>query len=106
MVVFQAWLLWAEGRALELIDMVLVDISDNSQVLKCIQVGLICVQKLAEDRPAMSLVASMLGTEGYALPQPKKPGFFMERSFIVDAVSNNKENCTSNSVTISLPEGR
>ena len=103
---FQAWMLWTEGRALELMDTVLEDTCNNLQVLSCIQVGLICVQKLAEDRPAMSLVASMLGTEGYALPQPKKPGFFMERSFIVDAVSNNKENCTSNSVTISLPEGR
>ncbi|KAI3445255.1 hypothetical protein Pfo_001920 [Paulownia fortunei] len=42
----------------------------------CIQVGLLCVQNLAEDRPVMASVLLMLSTEDTALPRPKKPGFF------------------------------
>jgi len=50
-----------------------------SEILRCIQVGLLCVQKCPEDRPAMSSVLLMLISETAVLPQPKQPGFYMER---------------------------
>ncbi|KAI3465869.1 hypothetical protein Pfo_022532 [Paulownia fortunei] len=76
----QAWLLWMENREMELMDACCKSSCVESQVKRCIQVGLLCVQNLAEDRPLMSTVLLMLSTEDTALPQPKKPGFFSECS--------------------------
>uniref|UniRef100_F6H2A2 G-type lectin S-receptor-like serine/threonine-protein kinase n=1 Tax=Vitis vinifera TaxID=29760 RepID=F6H2A2_VITVI len=64
------WLLWNENRALELMEPCLVDSYVESQVLRCIQVGLLCIQKLPEDRPSMSSVVLMLVNEEITLPQP------------------------------------
>ncbi|KAL0406856.1 UNVERIFIED_CONTAM: G-type lectin S-receptor-like serine/threonine-protein kinase [Sesamum latifolium] len=75
-----AWLLWKENKILELMDECMNDTFVESQVNRCIQVGLLCVQKFAEDRPVMSSVLFMLGTEGAILLEPKEPGFFIERS--------------------------
>ncbi|KAL0320724.1 UNVERIFIED_CONTAM: G-type lectin S-receptor-like serine/threonine-protein kinase [Sesamum radiatum] len=77
-----AWLLWKENKIFELMDECLSDTFVESEVKRCVQVGLLCVQKYAEDRPVMSSVLLMLGTEGSILPEPKEPGFFMEGSSI------------------------
>ncbi|XP_059662575.1 G-type lectin S-receptor-like serine/threonine-protein kinase At4g27290 [Cornus florida] len=74
-----AWMLWQEDQALELMDACLRDSCVECQVVRCIQLGLLCVQKLPEDRPPMSSVVFMLGHEEASLPQPKQPGFFTER---------------------------
>ncbi|KAL0320717.1 UNVERIFIED_CONTAM: G-type lectin S-receptor-like serine/threonine-protein kinase [Sesamum radiatum] len=84
-----AWLLWKEAKTLELMDECLNDTFVESEVKRCVQVGLLCVQKYAEDRPVMSSVLFMLGTEGAILPEPKEPGFLIERS------SSSVRSCTS-----------
>ncbi|KAL1563660.1 G-type lectin S-receptor-like serine/threonine-protein kinase0 [Salvia divinorum] len=75
-----AWVLWKEKRIMEVMDHCLKGTCDETQVKRCIHVGLLCVQKLAEDRPIMPSVALMLATEGRILPDPEEPGFFMEGS--------------------------
>ncbi|KAL8510413.1 hypothetical protein ACS0TY_017289 [Phlomoides rotata] len=72
-----AWLLWKENRANELMDECLNDTFIETQVKRCVHVGLLCVQKLAVDRPVMSSVIFMLGTDDAVLPEPKEPGFFI-----------------------------
>ncbi|KAL7175487.1 hypothetical protein ACSBR2_029146 [Camellia fascicularis] len=62
-----AWRLYKEGRSLELIDEALWDSCYLTKVLRSIYVGLLCVQQSREDRPSMSSVVLMLGSEG-ALP--------------------------------------
>lgn len=47
-------------------------------MFRVIQTGLLCVQEYPEDRPNMSSVVLMLNSK-FALPNPKKPGFFTER---------------------------
>ncbi|KAL0320729.1 UNVERIFIED_CONTAM: G-type lectin S-receptor-like serine/threonine-protein kinase [Sesamum radiatum] len=84
-----AWLLWKENKIVELMDECLSDTFVESEVKRCVQVGLLCVQKYAEDRPVMSSVLLMLGTEGAIIPEPKEPGFFMEGSSI------SARSCTS-----------
>ncbi|KAJ3693662.1 hypothetical protein LUZ60_009142 [Juncus effusus] len=73
-----AWILWKENRALELIDASLMaedqDV-DKDQVLKCIKVGLLCVQEYPKDRPNMSFVVSMLSND-IIIPSPKPAAFF------------------------------
>ncbi|XP_020205908.1 G-type lectin S-receptor-like serine/threonine-protein kinase At4g27290 [Cajanus cajan] len=70
-----AWRHWSEERPLELIDAHLRERCIPFEVLRCIHVGLLCVQQKPEDRPDMSSVISMLNGEKL-LPQPKAPGFY------------------------------
>ncbi|KAF8024022.1 hypothetical protein BT93_F1276 [Corymbia citriodora subsp. variegata] len=102
-----AWLLWSAGRSLELLHESLCDSFIASQVERCIHVGLLCVQKLPGDRPTMSSVVFMLANEEAILPQPKQPGFFMERvPSSTEASLIREELYTRNIVTITMPEGR
>ncbi|KAE8681054.1 S-locus lectin protein kinase family protein, putative isoform 1 [Hibiscus syriacus] len=55
-----AWRLWMEKRPLELLDTGLVDSYDETEVLRRINVALLCVQQRPADRPNMSLVLLML----------------------------------------------
>ena len=99
---FQAWRLWNEGRPLELTDECLGQSSTLSEVLRCIHISLLCVQQCPEDRPSMSSVIVMLGSEG-ALPQPKQPGFFLEKdSNEAHCFSSKQEPSSTNEITITL----
>lgn len=101
MQLFQAWLLWNNDKGLELIDPCLEDSYVEFEVLRCIQVGLLCVQKLPKDRPAMPSVLLMLSNEGVALPQPKEPGFFTERrSLDIDSFIDEGRSHTGTTFTI------
>ena len=84
---------------MELIDASLADSCHPPEVLRTIQVGLLCVQKNAGDRPTMSSVILMLGNEG-ALPQPKQPAFFMEKDLLVADFSSSNPAGSINSLTI------
>ncbi|XP_031123784.1 G-type lectin S-receptor-like serine/threonine-protein kinase At4g27290 [Ipomoea triloba] len=81
-----AWKLYKENRALELIDECLAPSCDESQVLRSIHVGLLCVQQHPDDRPTMSSVISMLSNDN-TLPKVKEPGFFTEERI-------NKDDCS------------
>ncbi|KAK4538853.1 hypothetical protein RGQ29_032314 [Quercus rubra] len=70
-----AWELWNEGAAMDLMDPALDD-SYMDQMLRCVHVGLLCVEDSAIDRPAMSGVLAMLTNDNLSLPSPKKPAFF------------------------------
>ncbi|GFP89942.1 receptor-like serine/threonine-protein kinase sd1-7 [Phtheirospermum japonicum] len=98
---WQAWLLWKEKRILELMDESLNDTFVESEVKRCIQVGLLCVQKFVEDRPVMSSVIFMLGNDGAILPEPNEPGFFVERSCSPDCTLQSK---MSYKATISITD--
>ncbi|KAI3748630.1 hypothetical protein L6452_11860 [Arctium lappa] len=74
-----AWRLHEEGMALELLSAHMRDSSVNSEVLRSIHIGLLCVQHHPKDRPTMSSVVLMFDKEGN-LPQPKQPAFFAEGS--------------------------
>ncbi|XP_075667800.1 G-type lectin S-receptor-like serine/threonine-protein kinase CES101 [Castanea sativa] len=96
-----AWQLWNEGKVLELIDPIILDEScPPSEILRCIHVGLLCVQDHAIDRPTMIDVVSMLSNEALQLSPPKQPAFFINR------VAEVLENCSLNNVTISEIEVR
>ncbi|PKU85730.1 G-type lectin S-receptor-like serine/threonine-protein kinase B120 [Dendrobium catenatum] len=60
-IVGYAWQLWNEDRAMELIDSSILETCSTRQVMRCIHVGLLCVQDRANDRPDMPSVLLMLG---------------------------------------------
>ncbi|KAJ0974862.1 hypothetical protein J5N97_016827 [Dioscorea zingiberensis] len=47
------WQLWEEGKGLELLDENLGDSMCAPEVMRCIQIGLLCVQENSADRPTM-----------------------------------------------------
>ncbi|CAL5393161.1 unnamed protein product [Camellia sinensis] len=101
-----AWRLYKEDRLLELINEALWDSCYLIEVLRSIHVGLLCVQQCPEDRPSMSSVVLMLGSEG-PLPQAKQPGFFTERNVLEAGCSSSKDATTSaNEITITMLNAR
>nr|GFB90375.1 G-type lectin S-receptor-like serine/threonine-protein kinase At4g27290 isoform X2 [Tanacetum cinerariifolium] len=72
-----AWRLHKEDKSLELVSSSLRPSCVESQVLRSIHIGLLCVQHHPDDRPTMASVVSMLGNEN-SLPEPKPPAFFAE----------------------------
>ncbi|KAL5730899.1 non-specific serine/threonine protein kinase [Ranunculus cassubicifolius] len=73
-----AWKLWRDGNALELIDPILGENYSAEEILRCIQIGLLCVQDKADDRPTMSNVVLMLTSYSLTLGTPTTPTFIME----------------------------
>ena len=78
----------------------------ESQVLRCIQVGLLCVQKFPRERPTMSSVVFILENEVAVLPQPKEPAFFVERSSNSSECSRTEDSSSLNTMTITMLSGR
>ncbi|XP_018847746.1 receptor-like serine/threonine-protein kinase SD1-8 isoform X4 [Juglans regia] len=100
-----AWELWREGRGLQLIDSTLVESHSQHQILRCIHVGLLCVQELAMDRPTMSDVISMLANETWPLPIPKHVAYSTKRNLVEESSHKEEESC-STSMTITEMDPR
>ncbi|XP_074272125.1 G-type lectin S-receptor-like serine/threonine-protein kinase At1g11330 isoform X2 [Silene latifolia] len=100
-----AWKLWNEDDILSLIDPLVLESGFQDEILRCIQVALLCVQELPEDRPNISMVISMIDTDFCisVLPRPTQPGFSQRRY-----THNQSENVTSsvNRVSLSYITGR
>ncbi|KAL8103961.1 G-type lectin S-receptor-like serine/threonine-protein kinase At1g11410 [Apium graveolens] len=69
------WDQWLKDTPLEIVDPSLGEPYAVSEVLRCIHVGLLCVQESAAVRPTMSEVASMLSNERTPPSQPEQPAF-------------------------------
>ncbi|XP_058754090.1 cysteine-rich receptor-like protein kinase 29 [Vicia villosa] len=70
-----AWKSWKEGRATNIIDPLLKNISQN-EIMRCLHIGLLCLQEEVEDRPTMASVALMLNSHSITLSIPSKPAYF------------------------------
>ncbi|KAF3775903.1 putative LRR receptor-like serine/threonine-protein kinase [Nymphaea thermarum] len=67
-----AWRLWMENKALQVVDQTLDGSCDN-EILRCIHIGLLCVQEDASSRPKMSKVVAMLENSSLILPSILPP---------------------------------
>ncbi|CAN1269198.1 G-type lectin S-receptor-like serine/threonine-protein kinase At4g27290 [Linum perenne] len=101
-----AWQLWNDGLGLQFVDQTLRDFN-TTNVMRCIQIGLLCVQYQATDRPTMSEVVTMLFNETLELLHPKEPTFFFG-GFAVDLgqIQIDDDNCSRNTMTISTMVAR
>lgn len=78
-------------------------------MLRCIHIGLLCVQELPKDRPSISTVLSMLSSEVIELPEPKQSAFSTKSSRPDTGSSYSQQSKSSgslNNVTISMVDGR
>ncbi|KAH6812902.1 hypothetical protein C2S51_021920 [Perilla frutescens var. frutescens] len=72
------WKNWREGTAANMIDPVLRNGSGSTRdMLRCIHMGLLCVQENAANRPTMASVTIMLSSSTMTLPVPSEPAFYM-----------------------------
>ncbi|GLU23167.1 hypothetical protein SLE2022_391920 [Rubroshorea leprosula] len=102
------WELWKEDKALEIVDS---SLGENStypvdEVLRCIQIGLLCVQECATDRPSMSAVVFMLGNAEAILPSPNQPAFVVKKKPNGEDMWNSEKTASANDVTITMIQGR
>ncbi|KAK1378490.1 cysteine-rich receptor-like protein kinase 10 [Heracleum sosnowskyi] len=100
-----AWKQWKNSNPLELMDPTLIDSYSRNEVIRCFQIGLLCVQEDVEARPSMALVLTMLTSHSVSIALPKEPPFYnhsksgsrLSEGFISDQP-------TSKSTTISVDD--
>ncbi|KAJ9690111.1 hypothetical protein PVL29_012654 [Vitis rotundifolia] len=78
-----AWKIWREGTTTNLIDPTM-RINSISEIMRCIHIGLLCVQENEADRPTMASIVLMLSSYSLSLPVPSHPAFFMNTSMNQD----------------------
>ncbi|KAG0477270.1 hypothetical protein HPP92_014111 [Vanilla planifolia] len=70
------WQHWVEGTAKEVIDDVLGGMYALEDVLRCLNIGLLCIQAEPAQRPTMASALLMLSGANDSLPAPALPGYF------------------------------
>ncbi|CAH8360147.1 unnamed protein product [Eruca vesicaria subsp. sativa] len=71
-----AWRLWSNGTPLDLVDPVIVDNCQRNEVVRCVHIGLLCVQEDPVERPTLSTIVLMLTSNTVTLPVPRQPGLY------------------------------
>ncbi|XP_042026440.1 cysteine-rich receptor-like protein kinase 10 [Salvia splendens] len=72
------WKNWREGTATSMVDPVLMNGAGSVRdMMRCIHMGLLCVQENPANRPTMATVALMLSSSTMTLPVPAEPAFYM-----------------------------
>ncbi|THG15318.1 hypothetical protein TEA_008786 [Camellia sinensis var. sinensis] len=99
-----AWKLWNEDNIVTLIDPMISYQDFRSEILRCVNVGLLCVQEFAIDRPTISTVLSMLNSEISYLPRPKQPAFTQTPKSLSSQESLSR--CSRNELTVTIVDGR
>ncbi|KAM3701536.1 hypothetical protein ACJW31_05G181000 [Castanea mollissima] len=74
-----AWKQWRDGTTSNFVDPTLRTDS-ATQIMKCIHIGLLCVQENVDKRPTMASIVLMLNSESMSLSVPSQPAFLMDSS--------------------------
>ncbi|GAA0184369.1 transmembrane signal receptor [Lithospermum erythrorhizon] len=96
-----AWKLWRDGRPIDLLDPTLGDDFTRNEVIRCIHMGLLCVQEDPEDRPTMAAVVLMLSSYSVTLPLPHQPAFFLHSRTTPMPQPPNSDEFSSKSLPLS-----
>ncbi|KAL1194181.1 putative cysteine-rich receptor-like protein kinase 31 [Cardamine amara subsp. amara] len=94
------WRLWNNDSPLELIDPTIRESYEKDEVIRCIHIGLLCVQETPTDRPAMSTIFQMLTNSSIILPVTGPPGFFFRNRPESEQLAHGLEPGHSNSKSI------
>ncbi|XP_056687272.1 putative cysteine-rich receptor-like protein kinase 31 isoform X2 [Spinacia oleracea] len=91
-----AWNKWLEGKAWNIVDPTLPS-AFSTEILRCIHIGLLCVQHNMADRPTMSSVELMLSSSSLSLQVPSQPAFFTRSHTPSNATSQGNTSNQSSS---------
>ncbi|BBN69496.1 S-domain-1 29 [Prunus dulcis] len=92
------------GYGLELVDETLTDSYSSSEVMRCMHIGLLCIQDNAADRPTMPDVVFMLSSETDRR-QPKEPIFTFQNP-VSGPQPQSEIIFSANEATMSMIQGR
>ncbi|EOA22729.1 hypothetical protein CARUB_v10003436mg [Capsella rubella] len=98
--VTHVWRLWNNASPLDLIDPAIRESYEKDEVVRCIHIGLLCVQETPADRPAMYTIYQMLTNSSITLPVPRPPGFFFRNIPSLDPLTYGSELGQSSSKSI------
>ncbi|XP_072956363.1 cysteine-rich receptor-like protein kinase 15 [Typha angustifolia] len=111
------WNNWNRGAALQVRDRCLIEECRSQDVLRCIHIGLLCVQEDPSNRPSMASVILMLNSQSITLPSPSTPAFVissrtlseshvLDRGRNADLPASRSRVVSVNDVTVSEMEPR
>lgn len=98
-----AWNLWRSKTPLDLVAPVIVNNCQINKVVRCIHIGLLCVQEDPVDRPTSSTIVMMLSSNTVTLPVPKQPKFLAQSRPKKD-LTDSEQSTQSNSVPWSIDD--
>ncbi|WVZ94350.1 hypothetical protein U9M48_040250 [Paspalum notatum var. saurae] len=91
-VLSHVWDKWRNGSTADVVDPLLAELGyQESEVLNCIEIGLLCVQENPADRPDASTVVLMLSSPTTAFderPAPARPAFAFSTGFTNAAIDH------------------
>lgn len=79
-------------------DPVIVDNCQMSEVVRCIHIGLLCVQEDPIERPTFSTILMMLTSNSVILPVPQQPGFVIQTKPKKDLPDSNQSTMTKSGI--------
>ncbi|KAI8001399.1 Cysteine-rich receptor-like protein kinase 10 [Camellia lanceoleosa] len=97
-----AWKLWWEGRPLELMDSTLKRSYSRNEVIRCIHIGLLCIQEDPATRPSMATIVVKLNSYSATLSIPQQPAIFARESKTGQGLESDQS--TSKSISWSVNE--
>ncbi|KAK1668031.1 hypothetical protein QYE76_056190 [Lolium multiflorum] len=103
----EVWDKWRSGKAAEMADTSLGDHYPRSEMLNCVHIGLLCVQKKPAMRPDASEVVLMLSSQSMSRRTPSRPAFYSGHSSTSGSDSHvSGVNVSENGVTMSDLQAR
>ncbi|KAK7280210.1 hypothetical protein RJT34_25272 [Clitoria ternatea] len=99
-----AWREWRNETPLKILDQDIEESSNHNEVIKCIQIGLLCVQDKPNDRPTMAKVVSYFSSPLAELPHPGEPTNSMHQKILRKMVAGEL-NSSSTTVNDSNSSG-
>ncbi|CAN6690019.1 unnamed protein product [Malus baccata var. baccata] len=97
-----AWRNWKEDTVSNIIDPVLAT-GLGTEIMRCIHIGLLCVQENVASRPTMASIVSMLNSHSVTLSLPLKPAYYLHNSEN-DTTEGTKSYGSKNSADMSINE--
>ncbi|KAI5444732.1 cysteine-rich receptor-like protein kinase 5 [Lathyrus oleraceus] len=97
------WRQWMDETPLSILDPNIKGDYSKSEVIKCIQIGLLCVQHDPDARPSMVTIVSYLSSYSIELPAPHEPAFFLRsKTYSKALIQESSSTQSANAYTSSL----
>ncbi|XP_022151973.1 cysteine-rich receptor-like protein kinase 26 isoform X2 [Momordica charantia] len=90
-----AWKNWSAGTITNVIDSTLTA-GSRIEMIRCIHIGLLCVQENTTERPTIASVILMLSSFSFTLLRPSKPAFLMYSNVDGSNVLSNRSRLVTN----------
>ncbi|XP_050288781.1 cysteine-rich receptor-like protein kinase 29 isoform X3 [Quercus robur] len=94
-----AWKNWRNMTTSNIIDPIL-EVGSTTEIIRCIHIGLLCVQENVADRPTMASIIQMLNSNSITLLVPSRPAFFIHNDVEPNKESNQSLLASTNESSI------